>query len=63
MQAFLKGYGMTEAEVHANAPAWRLFNALNYAPEVEHALDAGDDEALERIRIRFSGALDLFGET
>jgi hygromycin-B 4-O-kinase len=63
MQAFLKGYGMTEAEVHANAPTWRLFNALNYAPEVGHALDAGDDEVLERIRIRFSGALDLFGET
>lgn len=58
----LKGYGMGEDEVRAAAAAWRLFNALNYAPEVARALQADDQETLERIRTRFSGALDLFGE-
>lgn len=60
-QAFLEGYGMDDATVRAVAPLWRLFNALNYAPEVDRAVEAGDGETLERIRTRFSGALDLFG--
>lgn len=61
MQAFLDGYGLTQAQVRSAAPAWRLFNALNYAPRVERALAAADHDALEHIRTRFSGALDLFG--
>lgn len=61
-QAFLDGYGMEQAEVQAAAPLWRLFNALNYVPEVTRALQESDTETLERIRTRFSGALDLFGQ-
>lgn len=61
-QAFLEGYGMDAAEAEAAAPVWRLFNALNYAPEAARAVEAGDERALEAIRLRFSGALDLFGK-
>jgi len=61
IEAFLDGYGMAPDEVQTHVPVWRLFNALNYAPEVEHAAQTDDREALERIRVRFSGALDLFG--
>lgn len=59
-QAFLGGYGMDEQAVRLAAPFLRLFNTLNYAPEVERSVKAGDHETLERIRLRFSGALDLF---
>lgn len=62
MEAFLDGYGLSDAQVRAAAPAWRLFNALNYAPKVQRALAADDRETLEHIRTRFSGALDLFGD-
>lgn len=62
IQAFLTGYGMDEADIKSAAPVWRLFNVLNYAPEVEHAAKAGDLECLEKIRTRLSGAFDLFGE-
>lgn len=62
IQAFLKGYGLDEAQMRSAAPIWRLFNTLNYAPEVERALEAGDEDCLEQIRTRFSGAFDLFGD-
>lgn len=62
VEAFLDGYGMDPAEVRAAAPVWRLFNTLNYVPEVQRALNERDTEKLEQIRTRFSGALDLFGD-
>ena len=61
-EAFLDGYGLTAEEVRTFAPAWRLFNALNYAPELERILQSGDDTALDHLRMRFSGLLDLYGE-
>jgi hygromycin-B 4-O-kinase len=61
IQAFMEGYGMGEAEMRTFAPVWRLYNALNYAPEVERIVAEGDEPTLKWIRIRFSGALDVFG--
>jgi hypothetical protein len=61
IEAFLDGYGMSADQVRAHMPVWRLFNALNYAPEVQHPANSGDEQGLERIRVRFSGAFDLFG--
>jgi hygromycin-B 4-O-kinase len=59
-EAFLKGYGLREAIVREAAPAWRLFNALNYVPTIL-ALVGGDNQAeLERLRTRLTGALDLY---
>jgi hygromycin-B 4-O-kinase len=59
-EAFLRGYGLREAIVREAAPAWRLFNALNYVPTIL-ALVEGDKRAeLERLRTRLTGALDLY---
>ena len=60
-EAFLAGYGMSSAVVHESAPVWRLFNAINYAPRVEQLVAEGDEQGLERLRTRLSGALDLYG--
>lgn len=61
-QAFLAGYGLSEAEVRHAVPAWRLFNTLNYAPQLEALERAGDAAAVDRLRTRLTGALDLYGD-
>jgi aminoglycoside phosphotransferase (APT) family kinase protein len=59
-EAFLDGYGLSGDQVREFAPVWRLFNALNYAPRVDRLSKLNDGASLEQVRIRFSGALDLF---
>lgn len=59
-QAFLQSYGMSEEEVRRAAPVWRLFNALNYVPSMDQLLIDDDGSALERMRTRLNGALDLY---
>lgn len=59
-QAFLSGYGMDAEAARQAAPVWRLFNCLNYAPEVERAVAGEDARVLNDLRLRFSGSLDLF---
>ena len=59
-QSFLEGYGMPEADVRAGAPVWRLFNTLNYAPLLEAMLAQRDNAAVDRLRTRLLGALDLY---
>lgn len=59
-EAFLEGYGLTAEAERQFAPAWRLFNALNYAPVVEKRIRKNDQAALERLRERFRGTLDLY---
>jgi hygromycin-B 4-O-kinase len=61
-EAFLDGYGMRTEDVPKFAPVWRLFNAINYVPEVERLLRRRDQSGLERIRNRFRGALGLYVE-
>lgn len=58
--AFLAGYGLPEDAVRQAAPVWRLFNVLNYVPELERLLATGDVTAVDRMRTRLSGALDLY---
>lgn len=59
-EVFLEGYGMSPREVMEAAPALRLFNLLNYAASVERAEREGDRPALDRLRARLHGALDLY---
>ncbi|WP_207538049.1 phosphotransferase family protein [Sabulicella rubraurantiaca] len=59
-EALLRGYGMGPAELREAAPVLRLFNTLNYAQAVEHAASLRDDVALEWLRARLHGALDLY---
>lgn len=58
--AFLEGYGLDEAAVMAQAPLIKALNVLNYVPEIERAAHAGDEAQLRRLRMRLSGALDLY---
>ncbi|MBM6592688.1 phosphotransferase family protein [Microvirga pudoricolor] len=59
-QEFLKGYGLSEAELREMAPVIKAINLLNYAPFVERAAAEGDKPMLEQYRTRLSGALDLY---
>jgi aminoglycoside phosphotransferase (APT) family kinase protein len=59
-EAFLDGYGLSTAEIREFAPAWRLFNALNYVPHIERMLEEGDEPGLDSVRNRFAGALELY---
>jgi hygromycin-B 4-O-kinase len=58
-EAFLDGYGLSSDEVLRLVPVWRLFNALNYFPAIRRRVRS-DRTALERIRNRYRGALDLY---
>ena len=57
---FTRGYGLTPDELARRAPALKALNLVNYAPFIEQAADANDTDALERYRLRLSGALDLY---
>ena len=59
-EAFLEGYGLNPANYALSAPAVRFFNILNYSTEASQAAEQGDHPALERLRMRLSGSLDLF---
>jgi hygromycin-B 4-O-kinase len=59
-QAFLGGYGSSEAEIREMAPVLKAINVINYAPFVERAADEKDERRLDQYRTRFSGALDLY---
>lgn len=59
-EAFLFGYGIKTSRIEAALPFIRLFNLLNYAKPVELAVAAVDRTRLERYRLRFKGALDLY---
>jgi hygromycin-B 4-O-kinase len=59
-QDFLHGYGASKKRIMELAPVIKALNIVNYVPEIER-LAAGKRLALlQRIRTRFSGALDLY---
>ncbi len=59
-EEFLAGYGMSPRETIEAAPVLRLFNVLHYANSVDRAIEEEDRAALERLRARLHGALDLY---
>ena len=59
-QALLSGYGLTEAQIREMAETLKLFNLLNYAPEVERLVQCGELDSLEQLRTRLRGDLDLY---
>lgn len=58
-QAFISGYGLKE-NILEIAPILKALNIINYAPYIADAAERGDKDRLERYRVRFSGALDLY---
>ena len=59
-QNFLDGYGLTPKRLADIAPFVKAFNLMNYTDEINRATAAKDKASLERMRMRFSGMLDLY---
>ncbi|HEX6192908.1 MAG TPA: aminoglycoside phosphotransferase family protein [Chitinophagaceae bacterium] len=59
---FLEGYGLTGKMTLKIAPALKVFNILNYVPEMQKMLQQRrkQKEKLEHYRARLGGALDMF---
>jgi len=57
---FLEGYGLTGKMTLEIAPALKVFNILNYVPEMERLRQQKQKEKLEHYRARLGGALDMF---
>ena len=59
---FLEGYGLTGKETLRIAPALKVFNILNYVPEIQKLLlqRRKQKDKLEHYRARLGGALDMF---
>ncbi|MDM7920838.1 MAG: aminoglycoside phosphotransferase family protein [Pyrinomonadaceae bacterium] len=59
-QAFVEGYGISTKAFTNAAPFITAFNILNYIPEIERARTEKDKAAFDHLRLRFSGAFDLY---
>jgi hygromycin-B 4-O-kinase len=59
-QEFLRGYGASRQRVTELAPTVKALNILNYVPEIERLVTLKQSALLQRIRLRLSGALDLY---
>lgn len=58
--AFLTGYGLSPKHYAEIAAVIKAFNIINYTPEVERLREINDQDQIEQIRLRLSGALDLY---
>ena len=59
-ERFIEGYGLKPKRVLEIAPYVKAFNLLNYTDDINRALEAKDKRAIAGLRLRFSGALDLY---
>ncbi len=59
-QAFIDGYGLSVQQVQEMAPLIKAFNILNYCSTIESAVQTGDQKNLDQIKLRLSGAFDLY---
>ncbi len=59
-QELLEGYGLPKTRVAEVASMISALNIVNYVPHIEHLAELGDADKLDWVRIRMSGALDLY---
>jgi hygromycin-B 4-O-kinase len=59
-QQFLEGYGITPNRFAEIAPYIKAFNLLNYTNKIKGLGAAKDKAALAQLRMRLSGAFDLY---
>ena len=57
---FLEGYGLSLEQVEEMSPLIKAFNILNYRDAIEHAIQKKDEKSLANIKLRLTGALDLY---
>ncbi len=59
-QLFLEGYGIKPKKMADALPLIKAFNMLNYTQEAERLAAKNDKRSLDMLRMRFSGAFDLY---
>ncbi|MFL5328260.1 MAG: phosphotransferase family protein [Gemmataceae bacterium] len=59
-EELLAGYGMTGRQYRHIAAEVKAINVINYAPHIELMAKAKDKAGIERLRMRLSGAMDLY---
>jgi hygromycin-B 4-O-kinase len=59
-EEFMRGYGISATRMARMAQTVKAFNLINYVPKIERLAKARDKAALQRVRLRLSGALDLY---
>jgi fructosamine-3-kinase len=57
---YLEGYGLPDKKLLEISPAIKVFNLLNYAPEIERIIQEKQKDKLDHYRLRLKGVLDLF---
>lgn len=57
---YLKGYGLGDKKLLEISPAIKVFNLLNYTPEIERIIQKKQKKKLDHYRLRLKGVLDLF---
>ena len=57
---FLEGYGMNPQQIEEMAPLIKALNILNYCDAIKSAMDKDDHKTSENLKLRLSGALDLY---
>lgn len=60
---FIEGYGLDCNQLEEMSPLIKAFNIINYASAIESAVEAGDHKSVVEVRMRLSGALDLYSVT
>jgi hygromycin-B 4-O-kinase len=57
---FIDGYGLGSEEMPPMASLIRTFNIVNYSNAIERAVEVRDNKTLAELKLRLSGALDLY---
>ena len=57
---YLEGYGLGDKQLMKMSSAIKVFNLLNYAPEIGMIIKKKQNAKLEHYRLRLHGVLDLF---
>lgn len=57
---YLEGYGLEDRKLMEISSAIKVFNLLNYAPEIERMRQEKQKNKLDHYKLRLKGVLDLF---
>jgi aminoglycoside phosphotransferase (APT) family kinase protein len=57
---FLEGYGLSPEQAGEMSPLIKALNILNYRDAITHAIEKDDQKTLANIKLRLTGALDLY---
>jgi aminoglycoside phosphotransferase (APT) family kinase protein len=58
--AFIDGYGFNHSQIEGLASVMRFFNIMNYSNVIEIAGERNEVKALNDLKLRLNGSLDLY---